>query len=259
MKKTALITGASSGIGKELAIIHASKGGDLILVARRESQLNELKEELMANYKVKIEVIAIDLMKAHAAKILFDRIKEKKIEIEYLFNNAGLGGYGKFHDRELDLELDMIQLNIVALTELTHLFLPEMIRRKKGKILNTASTAGFLPGPMQSVYYATKAYVVSFSQGIARELNNSGVTVSALCPGPVQTGFEDAAGMSGSGLFKNAENPTSTAKKGYKGMEKGKLIIITNRTLSFTLNWIMPFAPRKFVLRSVEKLQTIKK
>jgi len=258
MKKTALITGASSGIGKELAIIHASKGGDLVLVARRESQLNELKEELITKYNVKVEVIAIDLMKPHAAKILFDKIKEKKIEIEYLFNNAGLGGYGKFHDRKLDLELDMIQLNIVALTELTHLFLPEMIRRKKGKILNTASTAGFLPGPMQSVYYATKAYVVSFSQGIARELKNSDVTVSALCPGPVQTGFEDAAGMSGSGLFKNAENPSSTARKGYKGMEKGKLIIITNRTLSFTLNWIMPFAPRKFVLRSVEKLQTIK-
>lgn len=258
MKNVALITGASSGIGKELAIIHASKKRDLVLVARREEELNTLKKELVNSYGVKVMIIPMDLMAPHSAKKVFDLLKEKEIEVEYLINNAGLGGYGNFHERDLKKELDMIQLNITSLTELTHLILPEMVKRKSGKILNTASSAGFLPGPLQSVYYATKAYVVSFSQGIAQEVVNTGVTVSALCPGPVKTEFEKAAGMEGSGLFEKSATAISTAQKGYKAMEKGKLIIITDGALNFVINWVLPFVPRRTVLRMVQKMQTVK-
>lgn len=258
MKNVALITGASSGIGKELARIHASKGRDLVIVARNIEALNNLKNELEEAFKVTVLVIEMDLMLPHAAQNLYSKLVERNIEIDYLFNNAGLGGYGKFHERDLQKELDMIQLNIVALTELTHLILPEMIRRNKGKILNSASTAGFMPGPLQTVYFATKAYVVSFSQGIAHELKGKNITVTALCPGPVQTGFEEAAGMKGSGLFEKVASAESTAKKGYFAMENGKLILITDNTLSFAINWLIPFVPRRFVLRMVEKIQKIK-
>jgi short-subunit dehydrogenase len=258
MKNVGLITGASSGIGLELAKIHASKGRDLVLVARRVDELMKLKTELEATYNVQVEVIPMDLMKENAAQELFTSIKNKNIEVEYLFNNAGLGGYGKFHERDLKKERDMIQLNIIALTELTHLFLPEMVKRKSGKVLNTASTAGFMPGPMQAVYFATKAYVNSFTQALAQEVCNDGVTLTAICPGPVQTEFEKAAGMEGSGLFKSAKSAESTARKGYVAMEKGKLIVITENTLKFAINWILPLFPRKFILKMVQNLQTIK-
>ena len=258
MNNVALITGASSGIGKELAIIHASKKRDLVLVARRTEELEGLKTELIQKYGVEVLVLPSDLMQIGAAKKVFDAVKEQNIEIEYLINNAGLGGYGKFYQRDRNKEVEMIQLNIVALTELTHLILPEMVARKSGKILNTASTAGFIPGPMQSVYFATKAFVISFSQGIAQEVSTNGITVTALCPGPVRTEFEKEAGMEGSGLFKKAATAISTAEKGYSGMEKGKLIVITDNSLRFALNWLLPFAPRKMVMRAIEKMQTIK-
>jgi short-subunit dehydrogenase len=258
MKNVALITGASSGIGKQLAIIHATKKRDLVLVARRTEELEALKTELTEKYGVEVLVLPSDLMQIGAAKKIFDAIKEQNIEIEYLINNAGLGGYGKFYQRERNKEVDMIQLNIVALTELTHLILPEMVARKSGKILNTASTAGFIPGPMQSVYFATKAFVISFSQGIAQEVSTNGISVTALCPGPVRTEFEKEAGMEGSGLFKKAATAISTAQKGYSGMEKGKLVVITDNSMRFALNWLLPFAPRKMVIRAIEKMQTIK-
>ena len=252
MKNVALITGASSGIGKELARIHASKNGDLVLVARREEELLALKSELEQTYKVAVEVFVCDLMRPHAANEVFEFVQSKNIQVEVLMNNAGLGGYGNFNERELGKELDMIQLNIVALTELTHLILPQMVARKSGKILNTASTAGFMPGPLQSVYFATKAFVVSFSQGIAFELQDKGITVTALCPGPVKTGFESAAGMSGSGLFEKSASASSTAMKGYRAMEKGKMIVITDGALKFTINWVLPLAPRKMAYRDWE-------
>ncbi|MEY3236201.1 MAG: hypothetical protein RI883_302 [Bacteroidota bacterium] len=258
MKNAGLITGASSGIGMELAKIHASKGRDLILVARRVDELMKLKAELESTFNIQVEVIPMDLMKENAADELFQLVKEKNIEVEFLFNNAGLGGYGKFHERDLKKERDMIQLNIIALTELTHLFLPEMVKRKSGKILNTASTAGFMPGPMQTVYFATKAFVVSFTQGVAQEVCNDGVTLTALCPGPVKTEFEKAAGMEGSGLFKSAVSAESTARKGYKAMEKGELIVISDGKLKFAINWILPLFPRKIILKMVQNLQTIK-
>lgn len=257
MKDVALITGASSGIGKELARIHSSKGRDMILVARREKELLDLKSELESKYTTNIKVLAIDLTQPNASQEVFDYVKTLGIKLSYLMNNAGLGGHGYFHERSIELERNMIRLNIQTLVELTHLFLPEMITEKKGKILNTSSTAGYLPGPLQTTYYATKAFVNSFSFGLNQEVKRYGVTVTALCPGPVNSGFEAAAGMEGSGLFKSAATAQSTALKGYKAMEKGKLSVITDLRLKFAFTFLLPFVPKRFVLRSVEKLQTI--
>lgn len=250
MKNVALITGASSGIGLELARIHASKG-DLVLVARTEKDLIKLKEELEASHTCKVLIICKDLTVANAPKEVFDELQSAGIEISVLMNNAGLGGYGYFHERSLKDESFMIRLNVSVLVELTHLFLPGMIERKSGKILNTASTAGFMPGPLQTIYFSTKAFVVSFSEALAYELKNSGVTVTALCPGPVKTGFAKAANMDGNPLFKNAVAPSVTARKGYKAMEKGKLKIITDWKLSFAIFVVMPFLPIRWIMKMI--------
>ena len=199
--KTALITGASSGIGKELARIHASKGGNLILVARRTEALEALKTELESTYGIQVNTFTQDLTQAHAAKKVYDFVNHSGLEVDYLMNNAGFGGHGVFIDRPLDKDLEMIQLNVSALVELTHLFLQDMKERGYGKILNTASTAGFLPGPLQATYFATKAFVISFTEGLSYELRNSGITVTALCPGPVKTEFEHVAGLEGGTMF----------------------------------------------------------
>lgn len=259
MNKLALITGASSGIGMELARIHASKNGDLILVARRKDELEQLASELREKNGVHVSVVSKDLSAPSAAAALVSELGELITDVEILINNAGFGGFGKFVDRPLEKDLQMMQLNMVALTELTHLVLPYMISRKSGKILNTASSAGFMPGPLQAVYFATKAYVVSFTQGIYHELKPHGITVTALCPGPVSTGFEKTAGLEGVDLFKMAVSPIHTAKVGYRAMEKGQMIVFDQRLLSFSVNWLIPFMPRTLLLKMVEKMQTPKK
>lgn len=255
--KTALITGASSGIGKELAKIHASKGGDLVLVARRQKDLELLRVELEGNYGVKVSVLQQDLSQKEAAKNVYKFCKEKNIEIEYLMNNAGFGGHGNFVDRPMEKDLEMIHLNIHALIELTHLFLQDMKVRNSGRILNTASTAGFLPGPLQATYFATKAFVVSFSKAISHELKPIGITVTALCPGPVKTEFEYVAGMGDSNMFKNGATAYSTALKGYNSMMKGQRICISDPALNFAIRFLLPFAPDTLILKAVEKMQTI--
>lgn len=240
MKKVALITGASSGIGKEFARIHAKNGGDLVLVARRKDLLENLRKELLTDYSIDIELFAIDLTTSDAAQQVYDFVQAKRIQVEYLFNNAGVGGYGYFSERNLIDEQRMIQLNILALTSLTHLFLQDMKSNRKGYILSTASSAGFLPGPMQAVYFSTKAYVVSLTKALSHELKGSGVTISALCPGPVATEFEATAGMKGSFLFKYAQHPADTAKKGYRGLLKGKRIIFSDFYMGFALRCLLP-------------------
>ena len=258
MKKTALITGASSGIGEELARIHAEKGGELVLVARRNEALRKLADELQNTYGTRSHLISADLMTEEGVKKVTDFLHENGIQIDYLFNNAGLGGYGNFHERSLQKELEMIRLNIQSLFELTHHILPGMIARGYGKILMTSSTAGHIPGPLQANYYATKAYVNSFSNALDQEVRRYGVTVTALCPGPVKTGFEDAAGMTGSGLFRNAATARSTAMKGYRAMERGRLAVITDPRLHFALKFLLPFTPMRTILKNVEKLQKIR-
>lgn len=251
MKNTALITGASSGIGKELARLHASKGGDLVIVARREESLLELKSELESQHGVQVQCIAADLSEPTSPQQIYDRCKAENIEVEYLINNAGFGGHGRFHEREWAKDKAMIQVNVTSLVELTRLFLPAMFARKSGRILNTASTAAFLPGPLQAVYYATKSFVVSFSQAVDEELRSAGsnVTVTALCPGAVATGFVSAGDLEGVDVFKNANSPASVAKVGYDAMMSGQLIAFNQFSLKFLLNWIIPLLPRRTVLK----------
>ena len=258
MKKIALITGASSGIGKELARIHASKNGDLILVARRSEELELLKKELEEKHAIKVWIFVKDLTSKDAAKEVYEFTKSNQLEVDYLFNNAGFGGHGFFVDRPIAKDLEMIDLNISSLVELSHLFLQDMNRRKAGKILNTASTAGFLPGPLQATYFATKAFVVSFSEALAHELKPHNISVTALCPGPVKTEFEKTAGMTGGNLFEKAASAKSTAKKGYRAMEKGKVICISDPILNVLLRYILPFFPKFIIPGMVQKMQTIK-
>lgn len=259
MKKTALITGASTGIGKELATIHAEKGGDLIIVARNKEKLNQLKAELEKRYPVKVRVITKDLGQPGASKEIYEEIQKAGIEIDYLINNAGFGGIGKFHEREWAQDLQMINLNIVALTALTRFFLPDFVKRDSGRILNVSSTASLMPGPLQAVYFATKAYVTSFSNAIAEEMHDTNITVTALLPGATETAFGRISGMEKTSMFRKTANARGVAEEGYNGMMKGKLDVVTG--LPFSLKMMMPvipFTPKKILLKQVRKMQEVK-
>ena len=253
MAETALITGASSGIGEELARYHASKGGNVVLVARSEDKLNELKAELENTYKIKADVIGVDLAKPDSAEQIFEATEKAGLQIDILVNNAGFGGPGKFHERELASDQAMMQVNMVTLVNLTHLYLQGMVARNSGKILHVASTAAFMPGPLQAVYYATKSFVLSFSQAIAQELKDTNITSTVLCPGTVATGFVAAGDLDGIKAWDNAATPESVAKCGYDAMIKGDLVKINEKGLDFMANWVIPFMPRKTVLNISQK------
>ncbi len=226
-KALTLITGASMGIGRALAFEFASHGHDLILVARSTSKLNELSKELASKFGVNVHVISKDLLTPNACEELYNEVTGKNLSVEILVNNAGFGLYGPFNETDLKKETDMIELNIQTLTRLTKLFLKNMVRNKKGKILNTASVAGYFPGTLMAVYYATKAYVVSFTQALAGELKGSGVTASALCPGFTESDFHKNAEI-------NFKRPADTmrmpadkvAKTAYRGLMRHKQIIV---------------------------------
>ena len=258
MKKVALITGASSGIGKELARIHAEKGGDLVITARRADKLNELKNELEEKHGIKVMVIAKDLSLATAPQDIYNEVNKAGIEVEYLINNAGFGGRGKFHERDWNSDLTMINLNVTALTAMTRLFLPDFVKRNSGKILNVSSTASLLPGPLQAVYYATKAYVTSFSNAIAEELHDTNITVSALLPGATETEFASTSGMDKTELFNNTFSAREVAQSGYDGMIAGKLNIMAG--LTFAQKMMMatiPITPKKLLLSQIRKMQEV--
>lgn len=257
--KVALITGASSGIGRELAKIHASKGGDLVIIARREAKLIELKNELEKEYNISVKIIAKDLSLQEAPNEIYNEVKKAGIKIDYLMNNAGFGGHGLFYERPLSLDMQMIQVNIVALTTLTRLFLPDFVQRNSGKILNVSSTASLMPGPLQAVYYATKAYVTSFSNAIAEELSNTNVTVTTLMPGATETEFAKTSDMERTGVFAKPMSPTSVAKDAYEGMINSKLDVISGLTGSQKLMLkFAPFTPKKVLLKQVYNLQVEK-
>ena len=259
MKNTALITGASSGIGKELAKIHAKNGGDLVLVARSEDKLLSLKKELEATYKIEVLVIAKDLIEHKASLEIYNEITLKGIEIDVLINNAGFGGVGKFHERVLEDDIAMIQLNVVALTSLTRLFLTDFVKRNHGKILNVSSTASLMPGPLQAVYFATKAYVASFSNAIAEELSDTNVTVTNLMPGATETAFGKVSGMDKTALFENTVSAYSVAIDGYNGMLKGKLDVISGlKPMQKFMMAMLPLTPKKMVLKQVKQMQQTK-
>ena len=256
MNKTALITGATSGIGYELAYIHAKQGGNVVLVARSKDKLEQIKKDLENKYKIDVYIIEKDLSIKDSAKDVFDELIKNNITIDYLINNAGFGDYGFFNDSDWGKLERMINLNITALTQLTKLFLKDMIKRRDGKIMNVASTAAFQSGPTMAVYYATKAYVLSFSEAINNEVKNSGVTVTTLCPGATQSGFQEAASLQESRLVKGRKLPTSkeVAEYGYNAMLKGKSVAI-HGIVNYLLANSVRFFPRSAVVKITRFIQ----
>jgi short-subunit dehydrogenase len=255
MNKTALITGASGGIGYELAVLLAQDGYDCILVARGRDKLSELGSRLERDYHVKTLVIARDLGKPSAVDEVYDEVTAASMAVDILVNNAGYPVFGLFTDTDLQAEVDMLQVNVVALTALTKLFLRGMVERRSGRILNLASTAAFEPGPLMAVYYASKAYVLSFSEALANELRGTGVTVTALCPGPTRTGFQERGAMQDSGLVKGTiADARSVAIAGYRGLMRGKTLVIPGFSNKL-VPWVVRLSPRAVVPRVVRRMQ----
>jgi short-subunit dehydrogenase len=246
-----LITGASSGIGFELAKIFAQNGHPLILTARSTDRLEAIAKDLRSRFQVEIHVVPADLSQPQGPKKLFGAIQKKKLAVENLVNNAGFATHGRFVDIPWEKERAMLQLNIISLVELTHLFLPAMQERRGGAILNVASIAAFQPGPFMTNYYASKAHVLFFSEGLAVELKPYNISVTVLCPGPAETAFFDVAGMRDSKLVKSPliMSAEKVAQIGYDGFLRKKLIVIPgffNRFMASSVG----FMPR-FIVRNI--------
>ena len=252
-KKTALITGSYGGLGTCFVNIHAKQGGNLILVGRSQSKLDEQAETVRKEFGVNVKTIAADLSRSDAAQMIYDTCKENGWSVDYLINNAGFGGQGDFaRERTMEQDMSMIAVNIETPTRLCKLFLPDFINRGSGKVLNVSSTAATMPGPLQAVYYATKAYVTSWSNALWRELKGTGVTVTALMPGAMQTGFAKTGGLSDTKLFANAVDPTKVAQDGYEGMLKGKLNVTSGLPGWQTpMMKLAPLFPKKTMLNFV--------
>lgn len=256
---TALITGASSGIGESLARQLAAHGAHLILVARTEDRLHALAAELGARYRVQVHVLPADLNRPGAAAALHAAVQARGLNVDILVNNAGLGGYGEFSTQPSD-EIDrMIAVNISALTGLTRAFLPDMLARGRGRVLNVASTAAFQPGPLMAVYYATKAYVLSFSEAVAEEVAGSGVSVTALCPGPVQTGFQAVSRLGESDLLSGPArlvilSADEVARQGVRGLLVGQRVVVAGR-LNRVQTLLPRLLPRAVVTRLIGRVQ----
>lgn len=253
---TVLITGASSGIGRSLARLFARDGYSLVLVARRRSVLEELAAELGREHGGRVDVIPVDLADPAAAMHLHAELQRAGLAVDVLVNNAGFGMQGAFAGLPAERQLQMIHLNVTALTALTRLLLPSMLARGRGGVLNVGSTAAFQPGPFMAVYYATKAYVVSFSEALADELSGSGLRVSCLAPGPTATAFAAEAGAAESRLFRGETmSVDEVATIGYDGWKKGKSLVVAGRR-----NWWRAFAvrllPRAWVRKAVRELNT---
>ena len=255
-RPVALVTGASGGIGEALARTLAAKGHDLVLVARSADKLQNLADELISAQKISAQIISADLGVPGAGHALATTLTDRGIVIDVLVNNAGFADFGEFHladPRKLD---SMISLNICTLTELMRELVPGMVARKSGRVLNVASTAAFMPGPLMAVYYATKAYVLSVSEAVAEELNGTGVTVTALCPGPTESGFQAVAAMENSKLIKGRKimDSQTVAELGVKAMLAGKPMIVTG--FKNKLQAMSPkFTPRRLIPAMVKRAQ----
>lgn len=254
VKPYALITGATSGIGLSLATIHASRKGNLIIIGQNSRKLSNVKKELESQFKIDVVAFSIDLTKKDSVKKIVQRIKERKLKVKYVINNAGFGLYGLFRDTDIERELKMIDLNVKVITELTKAFLPEMIDSGRGYIMNVASVAAFLPGPLMSVYYASKNYVLAFSEAVNNELKGTGVSVTTLCPGPTETNFNKTArGENSKMLSNNLMSSEEVAIIGYEGMLNKKAVVIPgfkNKILAC----LPRFLPRGNVVSMVRKV-----
>ncbi|MGB9204141.1 MAG: SDR family oxidoreductase [Terriglobales bacterium] len=254
-RKTALITGASFGIGMEFARIFAREGYNLVLVARNGDRLRQLASELEKAHGSRSLILATDLTEPGAPAYVLDQTTRADIQVDVLVNNAGFGQYGFFADSDLEECLRQIQLNVTTLTHLTRLYLPLMMERKSGRILNVASTAAFQPGPLMAVYFATKAYVLHFSEALANELQETGITVTCLCPGATATEFHKRAKATGMNLLKfGAMDARIVAEDGYRALIAGKPVVISGFK-----NWLLAqsvrFSPRRLVTAIARKTQ----
>jgi short-subunit dehydrogenase len=244
---TALITGASAGLGLEYARLFAADKHDLVLVARRKDRLDALAAELAAAHGVKVHVVAADLMEPAAAQQIVDAVAALGVTVEYLVNNAGFGTNGTFWELDAAKERGMIEVNITALVVLTRAFLPGMVQRKRGRVLNIGSTAGFQPGPYMAGYYASKAFVNSFTEGLAYELRGTGVTATVSCPGATATEFALVAGNEKSKLFKmGAMTAAEVAADGYRAMMAGSPMVVHGLKNKFSA-WSVRLSPRALV------------
>ncbi len=253
--KTALVTGASHGIGFELCRLLARDEFGIIMVARNRESMEQAAATMRQNFGVQVTVIVQDLAAPQAAQTLFDNVQSRGLSVDVLVNNAGFGLFGRFAETDPVREMEMVQVNIVALTELSKLFLPGMVGRKWGRILNVASTAAFQAGPLMAVYYATKAYVLSFSEAIGFELKKTGVTVTALCPGPTKSGFQSEAKMSKSRLFRgHVMDAETVAEAGFRGMMRGKAIVVPGGRNKF-LVFLVRLVPRSIARRAAWLVQ----
>jgi hypothetical protein len=255
-RKTALITGASGGIGYEFARIFAREGYNLVLVARTESKLAQIKGDLEKKHGISVKVLAKDLAEPSAPQEIFSELQGESISVDALINNAGFTVYGPFAETSLQKELELLQVNMVALTHLTKLFLPGMIEKGWGKVLNVASTAAFQPGPLMACYYASKAYVLFFSEALAVELEGTGITVTALCPGPTETGFQKRGNMEDSKLVAGRKimDARTVAKAGYRALMKGQPVVIPGLS-NLVIAEAVRFMPRRLVARIVGRAQ----
>ena len=260
MSKAVLITGATTGIGYELAKLFAKDKYELIIIARNETKLSETASFLIKDYNVKVKFIPKDLSMQDSAKEIFDELKKENISIDMLVNNAGFGDQGAFADSDMKNDIDMISLNITSLVILNRLFLDDMLKRNSGKILNVASTAAFQSGPFMAVYYATKAFVLSFSEAVSEELTGTNVTVSCLCPGPTETEFQNRAGIKKTKMMNRKKftvmSAAEVALTGYKEMMKGKRIIIpgfANKAGAIFVKLL----PRKIITKITRSLNSI--
>lgn len=252
----ALITGASTGIGREFAHLAAQDGYDLVLVARSESNLESVAAAIRQKFGKNVSIVVKDLSKPGIPREVFSAIENSASDVDVLINNAGFGLVGKFWELGEQEQVDMVELNVTALTHLSRLFLPSMIQRRRGQIMNIASTAAFQPGPLMSVYYATKAYVLSFSEAIHNEAKDFGVTVTCLCPGPTRTEFDKRAGSTNTKLFEggNVMTAREVAEIGWQGMKRGKALVIPG-TLNRLMAFGTRFAPIQFTASMARKMQ----
>jgi uncharacterized protein len=253
--ETVLITGAWSGIGRELARLYAADGARLVLVARSQDRLRELADELTAKTGAEAQIIPADLSRPTSPREIVQTLAQRHIDLDVLVNNAGFGAHGSIAELGTERQVEMIDVNVAALTRLTALLLPGMLARRRGTILNVASTAAFQPGPNQAVYGATKAYVLSFTEALAEEVRGSGVRVTCLAPGATDTGFASQAGMTGTRLFRRGVmDPARVARAGHDGVRRGKTVVIPgmrNRLQAFAVR----LSPRALVTKIAAYLQ----
>jgi short-subunit dehydrogenase len=253
----AIVTGASAGLGVDFARLCAADGHDVVLVARRLDRLQALADELEKQHGITAHAVAVDLNQPHAARQVWDYLTEKQLTAEVLINNAGFGGAGKFDEQNLQTQLEMVHVNVLALMQLTGLVLPGMLQRKSGRIMNVASTAAYQPGPLMAVYYATKAFVLSFSEALHHENRNTGVTITCVCPGGTRTEFQQAAQMNEARLFNTrwVMDSATVARQGYQAMKAGKRTIVNGKMNNFLafMNRLAPTSLRLFIAQRMQE------